>query len=177
MAQQHPHGRLPVPIVCVLDEVANVCRWQGLPAQFSHYGSAGIFLVAILQNWSQGIGAWKQAGMQQLWDAATIRLVGAGIADRAHLGDIAQLIGERFTPRKSSGISTGGKSSRSVNTSFDRELILSIDELAGLPSGRMIVIPSGEYPILARTVPWFRRPVMADKVATSIATYEPAGVK
>ncbi len=175
LAQRHPHGRLPVPIVCVLDEVANVCRWAGLPAQFSHYGSAGIFLCAVLQNWSQGVSAWKTAGMQQMWDAATIRIVGAGIADRAHLADVAQLIGKQFTPRKSTGTSTGGRSSRSVNTSFDRDLILDVDELAGLPSGRMIVLPTGQFPILARTVPHFQRPGMKELVARSVAAYEPAG--
>jgi len=175
MAQRHAHGRLPVPLVAVLDEVANVCRWSGLPGQFSHYGSAGIYLVAILQNWAQGIGAWKPFGMQQMWDAATIRLVGAGIADRQHLGDIAQFIGENYKERRSAGTSTGGRSTRSVNTSFDRELILSVDELAGLPAGRMIVLPAGGYPILARTVPWFQRPAMTGRVAASIATFEPGG--
>ena len=173
MAQRHAHGRLPVPIVAVLDEVANVCRWSGLPGQFSHYGSAGIFLVAILQNWAQGVGAWKPSGMQQLWDAATIRLVGAGIADRQHLGDIAQFIGETYKPRRTAGTSSGDRVSRSVNTSFDRELILSVDELAGLPAGRMIVVPAGGYPILGRTVPWFQRPAMAAQVAASIAANEP----
>ena len=62
-----------------------------------------------------------------------------------------------------------------MNTSFDKELILSVDELAGLPSGRVIVIPSGEYPLLARTVPWFKRPGMADQVAASVAANEPTG--
>ena len=173
MAQRHAHGRLPVPLVAVLDEVANVCRWSGLPGQFSHYGSAGIFLVAILQNWAQGVGAWKPSGMQQMWDAATIRLVGAGIADRQHLGDVAQFIGETYKPRRTAGTSTGDRFSRSVNTSFDRELILSVDELAGLPAGRMIVLPAGGYPILGRTVPWFRRPAMTGQVTASIAANEP----
>jgi TraM recognition site of TraD and TraG len=69
-ATEHPHGRLPVPIGAVLDEVANVCRWRELPAMFSHYGSAGITLFAILQNWSRAVNAWKPAGAQQMWDAA-----------------------------------------------------------------------------------------------------------
>ena len=37
-------GRLAVPLVMVLDEVANVCRWRELPDLYSHYGSRGIFL-------------------------------------------------------------------------------------------------------------------------------------
>ena len=49
----------------------------------SGFGSAGITLVAILQNWSQAVTAWKPAGAPQMGDAANIRLVGAGIADRS----------------------------------------------------------------------------------------------
>jgi hypothetical protein len=35
-----PGGRLPVPMIGVLDEAANVCRWNDLPDLYSHYGSA-----------------------------------------------------------------------------------------------------------------------------------------
>ena len=37
--QVSPAGRVPVPVVAVLDEVANVCRWRDLPDKYSHYGS------------------------------------------------------------------------------------------------------------------------------------------
>lgn len=32
-------GRLPIPALFALDELANVVRWASLPDQFSHYGS------------------------------------------------------------------------------------------------------------------------------------------
>jgi type IV secretory pathway TraG/TraD family ATPase VirD4 len=176
-ATEHPAGRLPVPLVAVLDEVANVCRWRELPSMFSHYGSAGITLFAILQNWSQAVNAWKAAGAQQMWDAANIRMVGAGIADRRHLEDLAALIGERHVERRS--VSTTRPSRHgggpSVTSSWDREQIMSVDELASLPPGRMVVVPAGGYPILARTVPWWERPEMAEVVAASIDWYEPGG--
>lgn len=176
-ATENPHGRLPVPLVAVLDEVANVCRWRELPAMFSHYGSAGITLFAILQNWSQAVTAWKATGAQQMWDAANIRVVGAGIADRRHLEDLAVLIGERHVERRS--VSTTRPSRHgggpSVTSSWDREQIMSVDELASLPPGRMVVVPAGGYPILARTVPWWERPQMAEAVAASVERYEPGG--
>lgn len=176
-ATENPHGRLPVPLVAVLDEVANVCRWRELPAMFSHYGSAGITLFAILQNWSQAVNAWKAAGAQQMWDAANIRIVGAGIADRRHLEDLAALIGERHVERRSVSASarTRHGGGQSVTSSWDREQIMSVDELAGLPAGRVVVVPAGGYPILARTVPWWDRPAMAEAVAASVNRYEPGG--
>ncbi|MEA2188299.1 MAG: hypothetical protein QOK16_3310 [Solirubrobacteraceae bacterium] len=41
-AKVSPGGRLAVPLVVVLDEAANVCRWRELPNLYSHYGSRGI---------------------------------------------------------------------------------------------------------------------------------------
>jgi hypothetical protein len=38
-AKVSPGGRLAVPLVVVLDEAANVCRWRELPNLYSHYGS------------------------------------------------------------------------------------------------------------------------------------------
>jgi hypothetical protein len=47
-AKVSPGGRLPVPLVVVLDEAANVCRWRELPNLYSHYGSRGICMMSIL---------------------------------------------------------------------------------------------------------------------------------
>ena len=41
-------GGLALPLVAVLDEVANVCRWRELPDLYSHYGSRGIVVLSIL---------------------------------------------------------------------------------------------------------------------------------
>ena len=42
LAKRSPGGRLVVPLVAVLDEAANVCRWPELPNLYSHCGSRGI---------------------------------------------------------------------------------------------------------------------------------------
>ncbi|WP_225224449.1 TraM recognition domain-containing protein [Cellulomonas sp. JH27-2] len=56
-------GRLDVPLLGVLDEAANVCRWSQLPNLYSHFGSRGIVLMTILQSWSQGVQVWRREGM------------------------------------------------------------------------------------------------------------------
>lgn len=94
----------------------------------------------------------------------------AGLADRDHLENVAKLIGEHHVQRTSAGTSSGrGSGSRSTTVSYDRELIMSVDELSALPSGRFVAILSGGYPILGATVPWFERPAMAPAVAASVA--------
>lgn len=52
LAVHSPGGRLATPMIGVLDEAANVCRWRELPNLYSHYGSRGIVLMTILQSWS-----------------------------------------------------------------------------------------------------------------------------
>jgi hypothetical protein len=59
-------------------------------------------------------------------------------------------------------------------TRSSEQAILSVGELAGLPAGRFVVIPSGQAPVLGALIPWDRRP-MADDVHHSIATFEPGG--
>ena len=76
-------GRMPSPLVGVLDEAANVCRWKNLPDLYSHFGSRGIVLMTILQSWAQGQECWGDHGMQKLWGSANIRVYGGGAADAA----------------------------------------------------------------------------------------------
>ena len=98
LAKRSPGGRLPVPLVVVLDEAANVCRWPELPNLYSHYGSRGICLMTILQSWSQGVDVWGRDGMRKLWSAATIKLYGGGVSEVEFLEDLSQLIGDFDEP-------------------------------------------------------------------------------
>jgi type IV secretory pathway TraG/TraD family ATPase VirD4 len=70
-------GRLDPPVVAVLDEAANICPIRELPQLYSHYGSRGIQVLTMLQSYQQGVGVWGNQGMDALWSAATIKLVGA----------------------------------------------------------------------------------------------------
>nr|WP_240675167.1 TraM recognition domain-containing protein [Cellulomonas endophytica] len=60
LATRSPGGRLRNPLLGVLDEAANVCRWRELPNLYSHYRSRGIVLMTILQSWSQGLEVWGE---------------------------------------------------------------------------------------------------------------------
>ena len=82
-AATNPGGRLPTPLLAVLDEAANVCRWRAQPHLYSHYGSRGIILMTILQSWSQGADVWGESGMRKLWSAANIAVYGGGARCRA----------------------------------------------------------------------------------------------
>ncbi|WP_238163597.1 type IV secretory system conjugative DNA transfer family protein [Kribbella capetownensis] len=164
-----PGGRLPVPMIGVLDEAANVCRWKDLPDLYSHYGSRGIVLLTILQSWAQGVDCWGERGMEKLWSASNRRIYGGGVSDAAFLDRLSKLIGDRELLRASTSTSKQGTS---VNRQLQREQILDVAELAALPAGRAIVFSSGSRATLIRSIPWMERPY-ADRIRASLARFDP----
>lgn len=164
-------GRLPTPMVGVLDEAANVCRWTDLPDLYSHYGSRGIVLMTVLQSWAQGVECWGERGMEKLWSAANRRIYGGGVSDTAFLERLSKLVGERELLRTSTSSS---KTGTSVSRQLQREVILDVAELAALPPGRALVFASGSRATLMRSVPWMAGP-HADQIRASLNQYDPAG--
>lgn len=162
-------GRLAVPLLGVLDEAANVCRWRELPNLYSHYGSRGIVLMTILQSWSQGTEVWGEAGMRKLWSAANVKVYGGGVAEHGFLDDLSRLIGDYDRIASST---SSGRGQRTVSQQVQRERILDVADLAALPKGRAVVLASGARPTLVRTLPWMDG-VHADAVRASIAAHDP----
>lgn len=154
-AKASPGGRLPVPMVVVLDEAANVCRWADLPNLYSHYGSRGIPVWTFLQSWSQGVGVWGTEGMRALWSAANVKVYGGGVAETAFLDELAKMTGS-YRPTQTSA--THSRHGRTTTTSTSQETVLDVADLAALPRGRALLFPSGAPATLIRTEPWWTGP-------------------
>ena len=170
--ERSPGGRLAVPLVAALDELANVIRWPELPSLYSHYGGRGIIVLAILQNWSQGVRCFGEHGMKQLWDAATIRYYGGGVADEAFLRHLSVLIGQYWAPVTSTSTSRSAHgSSTSTNRQLQRDTILTEADLEHLPRGRAIML-WGARPVMVRPVPWYERSY-APAIEASRARHDP----
>src|ERR1039458_4758041 len=150
LAARSAGGRLAVPMVCPLDEVANVCRWRELPDLYSHYGSRGIILMSFLQSWSQGVDVWGEQGMRKLWGAAYIRLYGGGSNEQGFLDDISSVCGEMDTRQLTTSYS-GGRQGQSRSYATRREPIFDVATLAAPPRGRAVLMASGIDPMLIRT--------------------------
>lgn len=150
-----PGGRLARPLLCLLDEAANICRWPALPGLYSHYGSRGILLVTILQSRAQGEIVWGKDGMRAMASAANIFVIGRGLNDRTDLEDLAALIGDRQIAARSRSIGTRGN--RSTSTQIREERILSVADLRALPQGRAVMLASGTRPVLLQLVHWSDR--------------------
>ena len=169
LASRSAGGRLRTPLLGVLDEAANVCRWRALPDLYSHYGSRGIVLMTILQSWSQGVEVWGESGMRKLWSASNVKVYGGGVDEDAFLEHLSKVIGDY--DRLSSSTSYG-RGHRTVSQQLHRERILDVADLAAMPKGRAVVLSSGSRPTLIRTVPWMTGP-HADAVTASIAAHDP----
>lgn len=144
-------GRLAVPMLVVLDEVANVCRWKNLPDLYSHYGSRGIPIMSLFQSWAQGQAVFGRDGMKKLWSASNVKLYLGGVAEAEFLRELAELIGDYD---KSTTSATYNRGVRSTNHQLRRERILDVSDLAALPQGRAVMLASGTGAALIQTVPW-----------------------
>ena len=167
-ATSQPGGRLATPLLGILDEAANVCRWKALPDQYSHYGSRGIILMTILQSWSQGVEVWSLEGMRKLWSASNVKIYGGGVSEVGYLDELSRLIGQYSYINVSRSHSRhGSSSSRQEN----KDEILSVADLTALPRFRAILLASGAPATMIETIPWMSGP-HAQKVKDSLATTE-----
>jgi hypothetical protein len=172
VARRSPRGRLPVPMLGVLDEAANVCRLPELPAWYSHLGSQGICVMTIVQNLSQAQKVWGQDGVKQLLDAANFLWYGGGVKDKNTLSELSALVGdhdvERWSASRSGGVFDSGSSSKSQ--SWSKEPILTVDDLAAIPKTRALVQISGNRPVLVKKMYWSDGP-NAEAIDASFAMY------
>lgn len=163
VAAERRGGRLDPPLVAVLDEAANICRIGDLPELYSHFGSRGILPLTILQSYRQGARVWGDAGMDALWSAATIKLIGAGIDDPKLAEDLSRLAGERDVTVRSNSYGRD----HSTSLSLRKERILSPEKIRALPRGTALLLATGVPVALLDLLPWYRGP-HADKVTASI---------
>ncbi|MFJ2264645.1 type IV secretory system conjugative DNA transfer family protein [Streptomyces sp. NPDC087844] len=178
VAAERMGGRLDPPMTAVLDEAANVCRISDLPDLYSHLGSRGINVVTLLQSYRQGSRVWGEAGMDALWSAATIKLLGAGLDDADFVEKVSKLVGMHDVKTPSISRSKDG-SSRSI--SYRQESIMPADKIRALPKGTALLLATGVRPALIRLRPWYREadagPISAAAQAEVAAITERAAAK
>ncbi|MEU6416022.1 type IV secretory system conjugative DNA transfer family protein [Streptomyces spiralis] len=158
-------GRLDAPLLAILDEAANVCKIADLPDLYSHLGSRGVIPITILQSYRQGARVWGEAGMDALWSAATIKLVGSGIDDADFADKLSRLVGDHDVRTVSVSTSESGKS---TSVSMRQERVLPADAIRALPKGSALLLATGIRPALLDLKPWYREPD-ADRLGAASA--------
>ncbi len=161
-------GRLDPPMTVVLDEAANIAKIADLPALYSHLGSRGVCVTTILQSYRQGQLVWGDHGMDALWSAATVKMIGSGIDDARFAEDLSRLVGEHDVAVSS--ITHGSRTNPySQQYSLHRRRILGPEKIRALPKGRALMLATGTVPALVRLQPWYTSDD-ADAIEAAIKT-------
>lgn len=148
-------GRLDPPMLAILDEAANVCKISDLPDLYSHLGSRGIIPVTILQSYRQGQKVWGDAGMDAMWSASTIKVIGAGIDDPDFADKLSRLIGDHDVETRSTSTSDSGTS---TSISMRQERILPADAIRALAKGTALLFATGMRAAMLDLRPWYQEP-------------------
>ncbi|WP_037187311.1 type IV secretory system conjugative DNA transfer family protein [Rhodococcus sp. UNC23MFCrub1.1] len=146
-----PEGRLEVPLVAVLDEVANTVLLEDLPDQYSYFGSHGIIPIAILQNPQQGQKSWGREEFDGMMSNA-VHFYGGGTKDRAYVQGLSDVVGTHEVQTTSH---SRGRSGVSTSQSWQERPILPVHTLAAMPSSRALVTMPGNPPVLIKKLPWW----------------------
>lgn len=169
-----PSGRIPIPLVAVLDEAANICRLQQLPDWYSHFGSRGIIPITILQSPSQGKAVWGETRFGAMLDACNLLWYGGNVSDEGFINSLSNAIGDHHVLTESRSHGTGllgGSGQSTVQQSWQKEKILEPSDLKALPKTRAIVSIAGSKPLLVRKTYWSMTP-FADDIERSLAECE-----
>ncbi|WP_446038087.1 type IV secretory system conjugative DNA transfer family protein [Streptomyces sp. SID1121] len=148
-------GRLDPPMLAILDEAANVCKIADLPDLYSHLGSRGVIPITILQSYRQGQKVWGDAGMDAMWSASTIKVIGSGIDDPDFADKLSRLIGDHDVETTSTSTSDSGKS---TSVSMRQERILPPDAIRALPKGSALAFATGMKVAMLDLRPWYLEP-------------------
>ncbi|MCQ9185644.1 TraM recognition domain-containing protein [Streptomyces sp. IBSBF 2953] len=157
-------GRLDPPMLAILDEAANVCKISDLPDLYSHLGSRGIIPITILQSYRQGQKVWGDAGMDAMWSASTVKVIGSGIDDPDFADKLSRLIGDHDVETTSTSTSESGKS---TSVSMRQERILPADAIRALPKGTALVFATGLRAAMLDLRPWYAEPGAGELAAAS----------
>lgn len=149
-----PGGRLDPPLTLVLDEIANLFAWPGLPRVMADGGGQGINTIVVLQSLTQAETGWSKSMADTIWDSATCKILLGGAGNTPFLEQFTKLLGEREVEQHSVSINETS-ASHSYQTTY--KPLLSPDEAKRLPQGVGILSYKNMKPVIFVGQPWIKR--------------------
>lgn len=155
LAMRAPGGRLDPPCSFILDEIANIHPWQGLPQAMAAGSGEGLQVIAVFQSRNQAREGWGDNGEGTIWESATRKLFLGGASDAGDLRELSDLLGNRDEKTYSQSWSATSDTSHSEQTR-ERPAI-SLDELRRLPERNVLLVAGRSRPMLVDLIPWPER--------------------
>ncbi len=145
--------RLDPPLVAVLDEAANICKIPGLPGGYSHYGSRGICVTTIFQNSHQPVRVWGKNAWQEMWSAATVKLIGPGIDDPTFAEELSKLVG---STDQDVGTHSTSQQGSSYSVTVRQESILGASDIRTIEKSKMLMLATATKPAMLDQVRYYQ---------------------
>lgn len=162
-----PGGRLDPPLSLILDEIANLSPWPGLPVVLSDGGGIGISTLVVLQSLSQARSGWSIEEAATIWDSAIIKVIFGGGSDERDLRSLAGLLGERSLILNTRSWSSQG---RQDGEQIRESPVIRLDEIRRLPVGTALMLGRRTRPILLDLRDWHRRKDAAELGRSKLET-------
>ncbi|WP_454301166.1 type IV secretory system conjugative DNA transfer family protein [Salana multivorans] len=146
-------GRQDPPCTMVLDEIANIHPWPGLPLAAAAGSGEGLQVLVAFQSRSQAREAYGREVERSLWENSTALVLGAS-SDQADLKELSDLLGERTNQVRSMTWGQGGSVlTPTVQDSEGERALISVDELRRLPEHVLLMVQGRARPIVVTTIP------------------------
>jgi hypothetical protein len=135
-----PAGRLSMPLLEALDELAVICPVD-LPAMLADSAGKGILIVAVAHSRSQLAQRWGDHGAETIWALTGTKILLPGISDAATLSDVSDLCGT---------VAIGEDDGRAIR-------VVPPELLRALPDWRALVVRMNLSPVVVKVRPAWRR--------------------
>lgn len=141
------HGRLPVHVTCLFDEFANqkIPNWEHL---VSVIRSRNISAHIVLQTYSQLKGMYKENAETVAGCCSTMLFLGG--KEESSLKMVSELLGKETIDTMNESDSRGAQRTYGLNYQKLGKALMSVDELAVMPSSRCIVQVQGIRPFYSK---------------------------
>ena len=149
------HGRLPVHVTCLFDEFANqkIPNWEHL---VSVIRSRNISAHIVLQTFSQLKGMYKDNAETVAGCCSTMLFLGG--KEESSLKMVSGLLGKETIDTMNESDSRGAQRTYGLNYQRLGKELMSVDELAVMPSSRCIVQVQGVRPFYSKKYDLTRHP-------------------
>lgn len=155
LAFRSPSNRLDPPLSLILDEIANLAVWPGLPQVMADGGGVGISTWVVLQSLAQARAGWGEQEAQAIFDAAIVKIQLGGAGNPQDLAAFEELAGSRMIREKTKSWQSDGGSSTSEQHRKDN--VLEKSEMRRLPKGVGLYFGRNGRPFLVDMVRWIDR--------------------
>ncbi|MCP1551673.1 MULTISPECIES: type IV secretory system conjugative DNA transfer family protein [Methylorubrum] len=152
----------PVPVLFVIDELANLPYMPAIPKALTLYAGLGIQLFALCQGRSSLAARGyseatikvfeEQAGVFSMW----------GVEDTSLLRDVEAWSGKMGVAIRGVNNSGGQVASASFGLTEHARPVLQAEDIRAVHQGRQILRVSGNHLFVADRVPWFTVPRWRD---------------